>query len=54
METVGSSIIILGRGVGFSLSDIVSPILIFSIPAIAIISPASRLSTFIFFNPLKV
>ena len=54
IETVGWSIEILSSGIGFSLSDIVSPIFIFSKPATAIISPDSSISTLFFSNPLKV
>ena len=45
---------ILGNGFGFSLSEILSPIFILSIPATAIISPASSSFTLIFFRPLNV
>ena len=37
--------LILGKGSGSSLSEIVSPILMSSIPAIAIMSPDSNVST---------
>ena len=54
IETVGSSISILGRGLGSLLLEIVSPIWTLSIPAIAIISPDSSVSTFTFSSPLNV
>ena len=54
IESVGSSIDMRGSGLGVSLSVSVSPILIPSMPAIAIISPDSNWSTLIFSNPLKV
>ena len=54
IDTVGWSIVIRGRGFGFSLSDKVSPIFTFSIPATAIISPDSSVSTLTLSNPLNV
>ena len=40
IDTVGSSTAMRGRGIGFSASEIVSPIVTSSIPAIATMSPA--------------
>ena len=54
METVGSSTSIRGKGSGFSLSEMVSPIVMPSNPAMAIMSPASNFSTWIFLSPLNV
>ena len=54
IETVGSSISILGRGSGFSFEETVSPMVMFSSPATAIMSPDSSLFTLIFFSPLNV
>ena len=46
--------LIRGKAIGSILSDRVSPILMSSIPATAIISPDSKLSTDSFSNPLNV
>ncbi len=54
METVGLSIIILGKGLGSSFDEIVSPIFIPLSPATATISPASTLLTETLLNPLNV
>ena len=51
MLIVGSSIAIIGKGSGFSLDAIVSPISMLSTPTIAQISPHGTSSTSTFFNP---
>ena len=54
LKTNISGVYNLGNGFGFSLSEILSPIFILSIPATAMISPASSSFTLIFFKPLNV